>query len=954
MNLLKPIALAFLLPFAHEQAQAYHPAHLVPEAQIIILNDSLNLESKLPFDQEVIHGTLDNGFQYYIRKNTEPENRVTMYLGVKVGSILETEQQLGLAHFLEHMNFNGLKNFPKNELVDYLQRAGVRFGSDLNAYTGFDETVYQLPIPSDDPELLQNGLQVMRDWAQDALLEEEEIDKERGVVMEEMRGSRGAMQRMRDQYFKVMLNGSRYAERLPIGTEEVIMSFQPEVIREFHADWYRPDLQSLIVVGDIDPAYIEGEIKRLFSDMKVPENPKTRTEYKVDLLDKNQFIKVTDPEMSYTIGQVFIKHPEDKVETVGDYRRSLLKGVFNQMINARLRELSQSANPPFIQGGVDISEFIGGLDNLSIFFVSKPGGFQEGFQSTIREMNRVREFGFTESEFQRAISSISKNNETAYTERDKRKSDSYVNTYLAHFLKDNPALGNEDRYQITKQLLPTLTLKEVEEISRQYYVNENRDVLILAPEAEQDSLPEEADIDAWLVELGQEELTAYEDTVSDLPMLSKEPISGNITSVASIDAIETKELVLSNGIKVLLKPTTFKNDEIIIQAYSPGGSSLYEDTDYMNAMFSAHLVNSSGLGQLSATDLQKYLTGKNVNISPYINERWEGLSGSTDKESLPLAFEMIYGYFTEPRIDQDIFQSTISRQRDMLANRDKDPDYVFSSEIQKALYNDNIRRTPFAPEDLNQIDQHRALEIYQDRFSDASDFTFVIVGSFDEEEIQPYLEQYLAGLPATGREETARDLGIQEPKEAFEKVVHKGKESKAAVRLNIFGDYQYSREENANVSALETILTTKLIERLREDESGVYGTGARFSRSKLPSPRYSFLIAFGTSVDKYESLISSAIDEITKLQQHGPSQVDLDKFIMEEKRQLELQLKENRFWLGQLVGEGQNQNDLTYITTHLDQLEHITPDTVKEVANKYLNTDNVFRFIHLPETTEEK
>lgn len=953
MSLLKPLALAVLLPFAPGKADAYHHSIGPPHRSDMHLNDSLKWNTELPFDQDVIHGELENGFQYYIRKNTEPENRVTMYLAVKVGSILETEKQLGLAHFLEHMNFNGLKHFPKNELVDYLQRAGVRFGSDLNAYTGFDETVYQLPIPSDDPELLQNGLQVMRDWAQDALLETEEIDKERGVVMEELRGSRGAMQRMRDQYFKVMLNGSRYADRLPIGTEEVILHFDPEALREFHADWYRPDLQSLIVVGDIDPAYMEREIKRLFADMKIPDNPKPRTEYKVDLLDKNQFIKVTDPEMSYTVGQIFIKHPEESVESVGDYRRSLLKSVYNQMINARLRELSQSAAPPFIQAAVDISAFIGGLDNLGVFFVSKPGAFQDGFKATVREMDRAREFGFTESEFQRAISVITKNNRTSYTERDKRKSDSYVNTYLNHFLKEQPALGNEDRYEITNQLLPTLALEEVESIGKQYYVEENRDVLILAPDAEKDQLPEEEDVDRWFAELQQEELQAYEDNLSELPMLATAPATGTIETEFEIEEIATKELVLSNGIKVLLKPTAFKNDEILIQAYSPGGTSLYDDGDYMSASFAAHLVNSSGLGQLNVTDLQKFLTGKQVNISPFVNERWEGLSGSSDKESLEIAFEMIYGYFTEPRIDDDIFQSTISRQRDMLANRDKDPEYVFGSEVQNALYDGNKRRIPYAASDLEEVNQARALEIYKERFADASDFTFVIVGSFNEKDIRTYLEKYLAGLPTISRNESAKDLGILEPENAFEKMVKIGKESKATVRLSIYGDYNYSREENANVSALETILTNKLIERLREDESGVYGTGARFTRSKFPTPRYSFQIGFGTSVDKYQPLIDSAVDEIQKLQTEGPTQVDLDKFLIEERRQLELQLKENRFWLGQLVGEGQNENDLTYITRYLKTLEKITPESVKQTAKKYLRTDNMFRFIHLPEDTNQ-
>ena len=954
MKILKPLALAFLLPFGTEVASAYVPTGITPEAKIILATDSLKLDAKLPFDNEVKTGKLANGFQYYIRKNTEPEKRVTMYLAVKVGSILETEKELGLAHFLEHMNFNGLKHFPKNDLVDYLQRVGVRFGSDLNAYTGFDETVYQLPIPSDDPEILKNGLQVMRDWAQDALLTTEEIDKERGVIMEEMRGGRGAMQRMRDQYFKVMLNGSRYADRLPIGTEEVVMKFDPEVIRNFHAQWYRPDLQSLIVVGDIDPVQMENEIKRLFSDMRVPKTPQPRTKYKVDLLEKNQFVAVTDPEMTYTIGQIMIKHPEEKIVTVGDYRRDLLKDVFNSMINSRLSELSQSANPPYIQGGVDISGFLGGLDNLGAFFVSKPGAFEEGFKAVVRELDRFQKFGFTETEFKRAVSQIAKNNETSYIERDKRKSDSYVNTYLAHFLEENPALSNEDRYQITKQLLPTLTLKEVEAVGKEFYVDKNRDVIILAPEGEKDKLPNEATVNTWFADIDKEELQAYDDKVSDLPMLAKEPVKGSIKSESANATIETKDLVLSNGVKVVLKPTKFKNDQILISAYSPGGTSLYSDADYMSANFAGNLVNGSGIGQLNTIELQKYLTGKQVNISPYISERWEGIYGSTDKESLKTAFEMIYGYFTAPRIEDDIFQGTISKQKDMLANRHNDPNFVYSNEMQRALYGDNIRRVPYNVEELGQVNQARALEIYKDRFADASDFTFVITGSFTEDEIKPYLENYLAALPSTGRKEEAKDLKILEPKKAVENITRKGKEAKAMVRLSIYGDYDYSEKENVAVDALETILSNKLIERLREEESGVYGTGARFNYSKFPTGRFSFMIGFGTSMDKYQSLINSAIDEINKLKKDGPSQVDLDKFVIEEKRQLEVQLKENNFWSSRLVSAGQNQTDPTYVTRYLKDVESVTPAAVKAVANKYLNTDNVFKFILLPDAAELK
>ncbi|MBE8715298.1 M16 family metallopeptidase [Sphingobacterium hungaricum] len=951
MKFIKTIAIAFLLPLSWGIADAHAkaPTSLSQEARTILNQDTVSWDTKLPFDNEVLTGTLENGFKYYIRRNVEPEKRVTMYLAVKVGSILETEQQLGLAHFLEHMNFNGLKHFPKNELVDYLQKAGVRFGSDLNAYTSFDETVYQLPIPSDDPELLKNGLQVMRDWAQDALLDTDEINKERGIVLEEMRGGRGAQQRMRDQYFPILLNGSLYANRLPIGTEEIITNFDPEVIRGFHKDWYRPDLESIIIVGDIDVKEMESEVKRLFSDLTTPANAPKREKFTVDLINKNQFIAVTDPEMTATVGQILVKRPEEKVVTVGDYRRSLLKSAYNQMINARLRDISQSANPPFLQAGVSISEFIGGLDNLSIYFVSKPGLFEEGFKATVKEVERVDQFGFTATEFQRAVASMAKNNETSYIERDKKKSDSYVSSYLDNFLNDGASLSNEDRYQITKQLLPTLTLSEVDAIGKLYYEDINRDVIIMGPDKEKETLPTEALVNTWFADLKAEKLTAYEDNVSELPLLAKTPVKGTIKSEKAIAGIDAKEIVLSNGIKVILKPTTFKNDQILISAFSPGGTSLYPDADYFSASNASSLVNGSGLGQLNNTELRKYMTGKNVNVSPYIRERSEGLSGSSDKEGLKLAFEMIYGYFTEPRIEDDIFQSTIQKALSSLENRDSDPNFVFSEAIQKSLYNNNIRRTPISKDQVGQINKDRALAIYKDRFADASDFTFTFVGSFTEDEIKPYLEEYLASLPNLGRNEQSKDLGLYEPAKGFEKVVHKGKEAKANVRLSYYGDYKYSEMENLNLDALEGVLNIKLIERLREDESGVYGVGAGASYSKFPKNRYSFGIGYGTGVDKYESLLASALDEVNKIKKDGPTQVDLDKFVIEQKRQLETQLRENGFWLGQIAGAYQNQEDPTYILRYLDDLSKVTVESVKEVANKYLKDEQLFKFILLPD-----
>lgn len=951
MKILKPLAVAFLLPatFTGVEASTIYKTTILPEAREILMQDTLSWDAPLPFDQDVLVGTLKNGFKYYIRKNTEPEKRVTMYLGMKVGSILETEEELGLAHFMEHMNFNGLKHFPKNELVDYLQKAGVRFGSDLNAYTGFEQTVYQLPIPSDDPELLKNGLQVMRDWAQDALLDTEEIDKERGVILEELRGGRGAMQRMQDKYFPVLANQSLYAQRLPIGKEEVISNFDPEVLRNFHKKWYRPDLQSIIIVGDIDPQEMEQEVVRLFSDMKVYDNPVKREEIAIPLVNKNQYMVVTDPEMTMTVGQIMIKYPEEKTKTVGDFRRNLLQSVVRQAINGRLSELGQSTDAPYLQASVGFSSLFGGVDVLSAFFVAKPGEVESGLKALVREMERLQRFGVTQTEFERAIAAIQKNNETSYIERNKKKSGSYVESYLSHFLEGHIAVGNEDGYTLTNQLLPSLTLSEVNDIVNQYYVDNNRDLIILAPEKDKDHLPAEQQVNAWMTAVKQEQLTAYEDKTSDLPILSGQPVKGTIVDAQEIEGIDAQELTLSNGVKVILKPTDFKNDQILITASSPGGSSLYSDLDYMSASNAASFINSSGLGQLDAIELRKALTGKNVNVSPFISERTEGISGSTDKDGLQTAFEMIYGYFTEPRLDEDIFQNMINRTVSSFENRENDPQFVFLDQIMRSLYGENIRRIPASAELVKSINRARALEIYKERFADASDFTFTIVGSFTAEEIVPYLENYLAALPTLPRTDHAKDLGITEPAQGFEKVVRKGKEPKVNVQMRYYGDYQYSEAENLKFDALESVLNIKLIERLREDESGVYGVGARGNASKFPQERYNFLISFGTSPDKYLDLLNSAMEEVHKIKENGPLQSDLDKFVIEQKRQFEIQMRENGFWLSQISSAYRDQEDPTYVLRYIDELEKLTVDDVKEVANKYLKSDRLFKFILLPE-----
>lgn len=903
----------------------------------------------IPLDPAVRTGKLPNGFTYYIRKNVEPKNRVTLYLANKIGSIMENDDQLGLAHFMEHMGFNGTKNFPKNDLVNYLQKTGVRFGADLNAYTSFDETVYQLPIPSDDPEILKNGIQIMRDWAQDATLSDEEINKERGVVIEEKRLGKGAQQRMQDQFLPMLFNNSRYSNRLPIGTEEVLKNFTPATLRQFYTDWYRPDLQALIVVGDIDVDAMEQTIKAKFSDLKKPAKPRERTRYTIPLLNKNQFITVTDKEFPVTVAQVLIKHPESKLITKTDYRNSIVRSLFNQMLGARFAELSKQANPPFLQGGANISAFLAGLDNYSAFVVAKPGEMERGFKAVLTESERVQRFGFTETELERAKQSYLNGMESSFKEKDKTPSNSFVNEYLRHFLEDEASPGIEYEFNLANSLTSGITLSDINDYSKKYITDVNRDVIIMGPEKDKDKLPNETTVEKWITDIKQSNVTAYVDQVSDKPLLAAKLKGGKIVSESKTAEIGVTELKLSNGVKVILKPTDFKNDEISFSAFSPGGTSLYSDADFQSASFATTIIRSGGIGEFSSVQLPKLLSGKIAYVSPYIAERSEGLSASTTPKDLETALQLTYLYFTSPRKDAETFKGLIEQQKGGLANRGNDPNSVFADSVSAILGNYNVRRTGPSIEKLNQVSLDRAFEIYKERFADASDFTFVFVGNFDAEKIKPMLELYLGSLPSLNRNESAKDLGINIPAGKLDKKVYKGQEPKASVRLVFSGDYTYSEKNNNQLEALAKILTIKLIERLREDEGGVYGVGARASYSKMPKGRYTFNISFGCAPENVEKLISSTLDEINKIKEKGALAGDIEKFIAEETRSTETQIKDNDFWLGYLTNQYQNEEDPKQVLKYVESLKEVNPEVLKSAAQIRLS-DNFIRLVLLPET----
>jgi zinc protease len=922
--------------------------YLAVMASFLLAGPVLAQEKPLPLDPAVRTGKLPNGFTYYIRHNEEPKNRVVFYLANKVGSILETDEQQGLAHFMEHMSFNGTRHFPKNQLVDYLQKSGVRFGADLNAYTSFDETVYQLPLPTDKPEILQNGIQIMRDWAQDATLDAGEIDKERGVILEEKRLGKGAQERMRRQYFPVLLNQSRYANRLPIGTEEVLQNFKPETIRDFYRTWYRPDLQALIVVGDVDVNAMEQTIKAKFSDLKNPASEKERVKYTIPLTGKNNFQAVTDAEMTSIVAQIIIKHTGNNLITASDYKASIVTGLFNNMLGARYAELLRQAQPPYIQGGAGIGELLGGLNNLSVTASVKPEGVEKGVKSVWREVQRVKRYGFTITELARAKQSYLSRMESTLKEKNKTSSDSYVNEYLAYFLKNEAAPGIDAEYELVKTALPQITIAAFNQLAQDYIKDDNRTILLMAPEKDKALLPNENTITAWLKAVETEELEPYNDEVSTQPLLVKTPVAGKIVKDVKDEKLGTTTLTLSNGIMVVLKPTGFKNNEILFNSFSAGGTSLYSDADYQSAANSA-IIPAFGAGNYNATELGKFLTGKQLAVQPYISERSQGINGGATPQDLESALQLAYAYLTEPRKDVNVFQSIIQRSKAALANRGSDPNTAFSDSVNAFLGNYNLRRTPPTIAKLEQINLDRAYQIYQERFANAAGTVYTFVGAIDVNTIKPLLEKYIASLPAKGSGEQAKDLNIYPPKGRMQKNVYKGSEQKATVELFFTGDFVYNSKERLQLDALKETLQFRLLERLREEEGGVYTPGAYAGVSKLPSPRYNFIITFGCAPQNVEKLIASALDEVNKLKTQGPSQVNVEKYKAEKQRSRETEVKTNKFWLSFLSGNLQNNDPLTGVDNFNTDLETVTTENLKRTAQKYLSGKNYIRFVLLPE-----
>ena len=905
------------------------------------------LSDTLPVDPNVTIGRLPNGLRYYIRVNAKPEKRAELRLAVNAGSVLEDEKQRGLAHFVEHMAFNGTEHFKKQELVNYLESIGMRFGADLNAFTSFDETVYMLTVPTDTGKALEQGVQILEDWAHGQTFDATEIDKERGVVIEEWRLGQGAEERMRDKYFPIVFANSRYAERMPIGTHAHLESFKhPDLIR-FYRRWYRPDLMTVVAVGDFDKERVEQLIKTHFGRIAVSDTT-SRMTFPVPDHDSTRIAIATDKEATGASVSVYNMLPVQVEKTVADYRLMLAQDLFNQMLNARLRELRQQADPPFIGGSSGQGALIRSKEVFVLSAATKDDGILRGLEALLTEAARVQRFGFTESELEREKTNLLRSYEQAYAEREKSESASYAEEYVNAFLEAEPIPGIAVEYDLAQKLLPQIPVQMVNVLAREWIADSNRVVVVQAPEKPAVKVPSEQQIREVFARVKAAQLKPYDDRVAGTSLVPNPPAPGTIVSAQRDTVSNITQWQLANGVRVLLKPTDFQADQVLLRAYSPGGSSLVPDSDFVSAIFATSLVSMSGVGDFDAIQLRKALAGKAVNVAPYIDDRREGFAAQGSPKDLETMFQLIYLNATAPRRDTTAFQSLKSRLAAYLENQGASPEAAFGDTLNVTLSQHHFRARPLTARLLDEVALDRALAIYRDRFADLSDFTFVIVGSFAVDSVRPLVLRYLGSLPASRRKENWRDNGLRPPQGVVERVVRKGIEPKSTTQLVFTGPFQYTAENRLALTLMMDILEIRLRDVLREDMGGTYGVGAGANTAREPVPSYTIGISFGADPARLDSLTQTVFQQIARLQKDGVSAEEIAKVKETQKREWETAVKRNEYWVNQIAAKfdaGENVADLLKVPERLDK---ITAAQIQAAA-QLMRKDNFVRVSLLPE-----
>jgi len=910
-------------------------------------------QDRIPLDPAITTGTLDNGLSYMIRANDTPDNRAELRLVLNAGSILEDDDQLGLAHFVEHMAFNGTASFEEQALVEYLESIGMRFGADINAYTSFDETVYMLEVPTDDAQTLDTGLRILREWAGSIAFDPEEIDKERGVVIEEWRLRQGGANRIVSRQYPVLLNGSRYPERLPIGTEENLRTFDHESLLRYYTDWYRPDLMTVIAVGDFDAQAIESRVQELFADLVNPELARERVYFDVPDHTESLISIESDPEAGFASVELLFKHDNGDEGTVQQYTEDLKRSLFASMLNRRLGERTQDADPPFIGAGGGDGSLVRTKSAFSLSASVQDGQYLRALDAMLIEAERVRQHGFTASEFDRARQARLRRMEVIWNERDNQRSASLADEYRRHVLSGESVPGIDAEFRLLQRVLPAISLEDVNALVPVLMTQANQVVMISGPGNTDQPMPDRTDVESVMERVSGMELAPYDDGNQDAPLLAELPESGFVLEEDYRENIDLTTWTLSNGARVVMKPTDFKADEVLLSAWSPGGASLAADSMYMSASLTTNIIGGSGVGDFNAVDLSKKLSGQVARIRPYIGNLEEGFSGSASPADLETLFQLAYLYGTAPRADSTVFASFLTRMNSMLSTLQTNPQSAFGDTLNVTLNDYHYRARPMSAEVLGEADLAQMQAFYAERFADFSDFTFLIVGTFQPDDLRPLVEQYLATLPSTGRKETWRDVGMRTPEGAIEKEIRRGIEPRSQVGIVFSGDMEWTMESRRALNMLRETLDTRLREVLREDLGGTYGVSVQASLRDQPYEHYQFAIVFGCDPERVDELVSKVWETIESFHEEGPEEVHLTNAREQVFRSWETGMEENGFWLSTLEFYlARGMDPARILINPAKALEEVSPADVANMARKVLRKDQYVRVTLYPEASD--
>ena len=911
---------------------------------------ALAMSDRMPFDPAVTTATLPNGMRYYIRKNGRPEKRVTMHLVVKAGSVDETDQQQGLAHFLEHMAFNGTRRFKAGELIAALESTGARMGPHVNAYTSFDETVYMFQLPTDREGVVQKGLQALADFAGGMMLEPAEIEKERGVVIEEWRGGLGVGSRLRDQQIPVLYHQSKYAERLPIGKPEVLKSFTPAELRAFYTKWYRPDRMAVIVVGDIDVAQMEAQIKSEFGPIAKPAAAPPERNYPVPIV-KELLVKVaTDPEATQSSVSIIRKRPREQSETVGDYRNSLVRNFVSQMLNERFDDLTRKADAPFLGAGAFSDSLSPAVGTFTVAAGVQEGKIEPGLSALAIESSRVKQHGFGAAELDRARKWMQASFERAYNERDKSESGSYVQEYVNHFLLGEPSPGIEYEFRIAQQVLPTIAAADVDAAARTLFADDSRAIIAVSPQKPGLTLPTEASLQSTLKATESVAVTAWTDAAATRDLMERVPEPGAIADRREIPELGVTVVRFANGVEAWFKPTDFKNDQVIFSFTASGGTSLAEPAKFVEAQFATSYAALSGAGGHRAVDLDKLLAGKLAFAGASMGLSTHGISGSSTPANLETALQLLNLRFTAPGDDPEAF-ALLKRQLDAaLINRARNPSVVFGDKLSEVNTMSHYTSKPLTAERVATIDRAAMVSIYKERFSNAADFTFFMVGAFKMDQALPLVARYVGSLPSTGKATSKfRDVGMQFPATIQRETVTMGKEPKAQTVLSYFADPPLEENEQTRVEAATEVLEIALRDILREELGETYGVGVGRAQP-LPQRGAAWIsVSFTGSPENAPGMVKRVQQEIERLQKEGPS-LDLTTRAKESaRREHETELRENGFWLGRLQSSKLLGRDPMLILKRMERIDAVTPANLHEVFKKYFPRDRYTIVTLMPE-----